>query len=100
MTLVTVRLHALSLQFHLSIFCEIHPIVVHNMSVMTMYYRQPQHILLVPSVDATCFGRVEHPQALKYMMLKNTSKSAWLHFKNLRSHKLLKLLQSLYSSKM
>jgi len=36
-----------------------------------IYYRQTQQSLLVSSVDATCFDRVENPQALKYMTLKH-----------------------------
>ena len=33
-----------------------------------MYSRHPQQSLLVrPSAHATCVGRTEHPQALKYM---------------------------------
>jgi hypothetical protein len=29
-----------------------------------------ENVLLVSSIDATCFGRADHPQALKYMILQ------------------------------
>jgi hypothetical protein len=36
--------------------------------------RQPQEMLLVFSMYATCFGRNDHPQACNYMILKPTVK--------------------------
>jgi hypothetical protein len=51
------------------------------------YYRQPQQVLLISSTDATCFGRVGHPQTLKCTTL---NKNAWVHFKSARSHNVYK----------
>ena len=38
------------------------------------YFRQPLQILLIPSLDATRFGHVDHPQALQYATLKTRVK--------------------------
>jgi len=31
-----------------------------------MHFRQPLQILLISSIEATCSGHVDHPQALQY----------------------------------
>ena len=59
------------------------------------YYHQPQQILLVLLMDATCFGRVEHPEALKYITLNTRVQMHRYILKFARSHKLYELLQIL-----
>jgi len=47
--------------------------------MLTLYYRQPEYILLVLSIDATCFGHVDHPWALKCMTLKTQETRQAIH---------------------
>jgi hypothetical protein len=53
-----------------------------------------------PSIDATGFGHVDHPQTLKYVTLLKHKNNAWRHFKSDRPHQLYKLLKAICSIEM
>ena len=57
------------------------------------YYGQPQQILFLSSVGATCFGHVDLPRALQYTILKTQVKMRGDILKFAISHKLCTLLQ-------
>jgi len=62
--------------------CHIRDVCIHDRESCTTYYyrhtyyRQSQQILLTTSLDVTCFGPVNHSQALKYANSKSMSTKA------------------------
>jgi len=52
-------------------FCRIHHVVLYRVKNLCTYYRQPQQMLLVPSLHAPCFGRTDRHQALNTCYLKH-----------------------------
>lgn len=83
--------------------CQQHTIFFNSSRCSSAYrywrkwYRQTQRIELVSSVVATRFGPVDHPQTLKCIILKNTSKNACRYKEHVRFNKFCSLLQTLCS---
>ena len=51
-------------RYSIFFYCKIYPVVVHRMKL------EPELILLVLAIHATCFGSTGLPQAFKYMIFK------------------------------
>ena len=49
-------------------YCDIHPVVVYSIKIDVRAAFNPKQIFLILSIQATCCGRTDHPQAFKYMI--------------------------------
>jgi hypothetical protein len=67
-------LHVFSLLFYFYIFKNPSRCGIKGINTDVYIAANHKKKLLVLSVDATCFDRVEHPEALKYVTLKTQVK--------------------------
>ena len=60
-------------------FYKIHPVVVYHIKIAIGMAVKPQQVLLILSTHATRFGRTDHIQAYKYIILKFKIKCIYTH---------------------